>query len=152
MDVKIKTGAALLTACICNVAFAQQCVHIHTPHPIPIIPQAHVQLPQAQAPTPTNFQWEREKLRLQHEYRMRELSGGRLPEDDIEMFKGEPMRRWSDSKGRSIVAQLVSFNRKTKFVKLRKNGFIQDAPKYKDVLLDSLSKDDQLYILKAAAR
>jgi hypothetical protein len=154
MEASSRLFVLSLSTFVCATAFPQQCVHIHTPHPIPIPPpQAHAPLLQAQAPTPINYQWEREKMRLQHQYRMREISGGKLPEDDIKTFGNEHARRWRDAKGKSLVAKLVSFDRKTNIVNIQKTtGLMHDPPKILSIPLNNFSKDDQLYILKAVAR
>ena len=158
MEVSSRLFMLSISIVVCATAFSQQCVHIHTPHPIPVQPpQAHVQLLQANPPTPVNYQFEREKLRLQHEYRMREIrastSGGRVVEDDVKTFSNEHARRWYDAKGKSLVAALVSFDRRTEIVSIQKTtGLMHDPPKILSIPLKNFSKDDQLYILKAVAR
>lgn len=145
----MKTTMFLAVAAATLCLASAQDIHVHTPWPVlPPAPQP----PVARPPTPVNHRWEREKMRLEHEYRMRELkarerqnSAGRV-EDEISMPSAEQPRRWHTTSGRLLFARLVSYNRKTDAVKLSmaKGGMV--------TTLSELSSDDQLYVLKRAIK
>ena len=134
-----------VTVCVLFCATAQD-VHIHTPFAIP------PKLPEAHAPTPVNMQWEREKMRLEHEYKMRELRAnapsiraGSVP-DEIFMPTSERPRPWYGANGKLFMAKLASYNRKTEAVML-------DTGKgYVETTLARLRRDEQLYVLKTTLK
>lgn len=160
--IKLSLCAALSVFAL--AANAQQDIHIHAEIPVvtrgstigatayPIHPGgAAAQVVPAHAPPVVNEQFEREKLKLQHEYRMREIrassdkANGKVGEV-IFMPPSEKPRTWHAPNGSRFTAKLVSYNRVTEIVKVENSRGCSESS------LSNLRKEEQIYVLKAALK